>query len=124
MHGAGSLDMKRQIQIFKMACEMEVEIFSRNYLDFNDLSKQETLNLTEKLEKKQVTVYSSPTSKDSNGMGCIGNSLFCRPIFPGLQRRDRELKRKHLVTMDANGYASDAQNSREPLELPSKVLYL
>ena len=123
-HRKSGSESARKIQIVKMACEMEVEYCSRNYLELNDLSKQEASSPTFSREGSWQNLSISPAKSRNNGI-CgyrTSNELCCNgPIFSGSRHQNKALKRKYLISTITNSN-SDEDNYREPLELPSKVL--
>ena len=108
-----------------MACEMEVEYCSRNYLEFNDLLRQKASSPTFSREGIQKSQNVSPAKSQINGIcGCrSSNELCCHwPMFAGSRHQSKELKRKYLIMTNTNQNANDEHRFRESFELPSKVL--
>ena len=111
-----------------MACEMEVDFCSRNYLDFNDLSKQETYNQCFKHEEFLRSPYSSPAKSQDNGSCNFKNNYTLYRDGPNNDssralKKSNQLKRHHAAATEKVSNGEEDSSSRESLALLSKVIY-
>ena len=106
-----------------MACEMEVETSCRNYFDYNELSDQESSPLTFTQGIPQCSPCSALARIQGIG-GCSyrnSNDVWNKHSSSS-SRLPNKSKRKNLIEMDATTCRNGAQNLRENIEPPSKVV--